>query len=140
MTDLNKYNPTSSSFDNDLEGSIDKAINNGKISVANSQFTGVTIDKGSAVTSANNSQQVGYRYTVNRNSKGYIDGNIYTAGIVNVNESVITNTFNLGDVSGHNYLLTNKEINVAGIANLNIGKYAYILNCANDGDLRSMNV
>lgn len=138
-SDLNKYNPTSASFDNDLPGSIDKAINNGKISITNPNLSGITYNKAD-VKSANNGQTVGAKYTTNRNNKSWIDGNIYTAGIVNVNESVITNTFNLGDVSAHNYLTSKKEINNAGIANLNIGKYAYILNCANDGDLRSMNV
>lgn len=138
-SDLNKYNPTSASFDNDLPGSIDKAINNGKISITNPNLSGITYNKAD-VKSANNGQTVGTKYTINRNSKSWVDGNIYTAGIVNVNESVITNTFNLGDVSAHNYLTSNKEINNAGITNFNIGKYAYILNCANDGDLRSMNV
>ncbi len=138
-SDLNKYNPTSASFDNDLPGSIDKAINNGTISVTNPELTGITLTS-ATVKSANNGQTVGTKYTANRNSKSYVKGNIYTAGITNINESVITNTFNLGDCSAHNYLEANRELNVAGIANLNIGKYAYILNCANDGDLRSMNV
>lgn len=141
-TTIDQYNPSSDDFDSKAKGALNNAINNGLITVDNpTNFANVSINY-TTILSANEHTYLGSMPSTTYNVGYNIVGDIYATGIATYNEAPITNTFNLGDIFAANYIssTTTKEINVAGIAGLNIGKYAYILNSANNGNLKGINL
>ncbi len=141
--ELDQYNPSSSSYNNKKVGVLDKAINNGQIKITNSTAFGSISYGNTTVTSSNGGQTIGNRYTMQNAPTRYFEKNVNVSGITYLNKSVITNTFNLGNVFGANYIkstTTKMEVNAAGISVLNVGKYAYILNCANNGSILAANM
>ena len=139
-TSINNYNPNLDTFDADALGEMDSTINAGNIELTNTDYeTGITYDPG-LYSSANAQQLIAFKYNP-LYSGSYIKGNINVAGITNINYSVITNTFNIGDVFVANVCKDNGyKINAAGITDLNIGQYAYILNSGNNGDIKAINL
>lgn len=135
---LNTYNPSNANFDSTLTGSINNTINAGVIKVTNSSYADITYTL-SARYSANNQSVIGTSYSISEPS-GYVKGNILLSGIVSKNESVITNTFNLGNVTGVNYCSSGNKIYSSGISTLNISNSSYILNSANNGTIKSLNI
>jgi len=143
ITDIDSYNPTSTNYDSELLGSLNDTINNGNIKVSSSSFS--SIEYGNYWYRASNGRSVAANILYTTYSGCKVAGNINTAGIVNINESVITNTFNLGNVKALNYVTetteaNKRQINAGGISTLNIGKYAYIINSANNGDITAANL
>ena len=138
---INNYNPNLDSFDANAIGSIDATINAGNITLTNTNYAGSGITyKDSPIASANGQQNIGKYYNPEYSGK-YIKGNINVAGIANINYSVITNTFNIGDIFAANVFKDSEyKFNVAGITDLNVGQYAYILNSANNGDIKAINI
>ena len=147
ITNIDSYNPTSTNYDSTLLGSLNDAINNGEIKVYSEDFDSITYTKYWWYRNTDN-ETIGGFVVANIVESTYSDslarvkGNINTAGIVNINESVITNTFNLGNVKALNYITetTKRQINAGGISTLNIGQYAYIINSANNGDITAANL
>lgn len=141
---IDKYNPSSNSFDSKAKGAMNNVINNGAITIDNpTGFQNVSYDYSDIIKSANGQSNLGTKPKTTYSSGYYIKDDIFASGIVAYNEATITNTFNLGDIFVANYIKNTteeKEINVAGIATLNIGKYAYILNSANNGTLKGINL
>ena len=137
---INNYNPNLDTFDADALGEMDSTINAGNIELTNPNYeTGIKY-KNILRKSNNNQQYLAYFYNPEY-SGSYIAGNINVAGITNINYSVITNTFNVGDVFVANVCKENGyKINAAGITDLNIGQYAYILNSGNNGDIKAINL
>lgn len=140
QSDINNYNPNLDSFDANAIGSIDATINAGNITLTNTNYaTGITYTP-SAISSNNKNQLLGFRYNPTYSGK-CIKGNINVAGITNINYSVITNTFNIGDMFIANYYKdSNYKMNAAGITDLNVGQYAYILNSGNNGNIKAINL
>ena len=155
ITNINAYNPTSATYNSKLTGSLNNVVNKGNVKVSSTSFSGITYPtanyywyRNTETTSVGNTNILGSVVatvfeTVYSGPK--VTGNINTSGVALVNESVITNTFNLGNIKALNYITeTNEEnrrqINAGGIATLNIGKYAYIINSANNGDITAANL
>ena len=139
-SELNEFNPLTAAYDSKKTGSLNNAINNGDISVDNTNLSSVSFSHNDNKSS--NGGITNGRVWSTSYSGIVIYGNIISSGITYDNESVITNTFNLGDVFAANFIKdTNKnEIISAGIAGLNIGKAAYILNSANNGEIKALNM
>ncbi len=117
VSNYDLYNPLHKNYDKDLNGSLDNVINNGNISTYNSNIT--TLTATSNVTK----------------------GNSNISGICIFNEFVISNTFNLGDMTNNTWILTtNYEVTSAGIAYASIGKYAQIRDSANNGNIIAINM
>ncbi len=140
-SDINLYNPTSSNYDSKKTGSLNSVINNGDIKVLSSKFSQITYST-TEIKSANGQSTLGNTVETTFSSVCQINGRLFTSGIVTINESVITNTFNLGMVTAGNYITDTfkTEVNAAGISVLNIGSCAYILNSANNGDIKAINM
>lgn len=139
--ELRSFNPTEASFDDSKEGSLNQVINNGDITCTNTSFTRISYSEEKKL-SLNGYQTIASIWHPSTASS-YFVGNINASGIAYINESVITNTFNLGDVLASNYIVSSTNIysvNASGISTLNIGGYAYILNSANNGIIRAMNI
>lgn len=68
--------------------------------------------------------------------RGDFDGHIKASGILVMNESILTNAINLGNIDVRNDVLTaNDMIETAGIVYLMISEYAQIRDSANHGDI-----
>nr|MCR5422745.1 hypothetical protein [Bacilli bacterium] len=141
-SEIAKYNPSTTVYNSKATGSINNAINNGDIIVDNTGLSNV--DGGyTTIKSANGQSNLGSAYVATYNTPISIHGDIKIAGLVFDNESVITNSFNTGDLSAYNYIVNNtveKEIEVAGLVTINVGKCAYILNSANNGIIKAVNM
>ncbi len=123
-TDYNEYNPLNDAYDNTTIGSLNNVINNGDI-VSNSYAL------------ENNAIKSG---------TGSITGDVRLSGVVFANEAIISNTFNLGNITNHNFLIASTaasksqfEMASSGIAGINIGRYAQIRDCANNGTIKTYN-
>jgi len=141
-TEITKYNPANTSFDSKATGSMNNVINNGEVKVTSTNFSSITYSA-TTVLSANGQSHLGSIVNTELTNTVSIDGNLFASGIVSINESVITNTFNIANISGVNYVTnssTKREVNSAGVSILNVGMYAYILNSANDGDIKAYNM
>lgn len=140
---IDTFNPSSVDFDSKAEGSLNNVINNGSITIDNTSFSSVSINYDATVMSANGQSYLGTEPATSYSNNYRVTGDIFASGIAYVNEAPITNTFNLGDIFASNYIndtSVEREINIAGIVDLNIGKYAYILNSANNGTLKGINL
>ena len=140
---IDTFNPSLNEFDSKAKGSLNNAINNGSITIDNpTNFASIQYDYG-RILSGNGVSYLG-SFPFSKFGTVYnITGDIFAAGVTAYNEAPITNTFNLGDILAVNYInstSSEKEINAAGLAGLNIGKYAYILNSANNGDIKAYNL
>lgn len=144
--ELKKFNPLSDDYDSSAVGAIDNVINKGTILVTNSTayskitFTPVPVFNMSAKGNYGNAV-IGEDYVIGNRPNNTIKGSINLTGITIINKSVINNTFNLGDLTAVNYI-TNKshEINTAGFSVYNISAQSYILNSANNGIIKAMNL
>ncbi len=113
-TTYNEYNPLSSDFDYSLTGTLATVINNGNVSV---------VQEGAKTNSVNN-----------------INGNIRMAGIADINESIISSAFNLGNVIQNSYASDGMTLETAGIVVLSSGRFAQIKDCANNGTIKNINM
>lgn len=143
-TEITKYNPANTNFDSKATGSMNNVINHGDVIVTSSNFDSIQY-KRADVESPNGQSLLGSIIYTTLNTTVTIDGNLFTSGIVAINESVITNAFNISNITGVNFITSTnasakREVNSAGISVLNIGMYAYILNSANDGDIKAYNM
>ncbi len=140
---INKYNPFSLDYDSTIKGAMNNVINNGNINIDNpTNFATITYSY-ETVQSGNGQSDLGSKPITTYNAGYSITGNLNVSGITCINEAPITNTFNLGNLFASNYISSTtieKEINVAGIIDLNIGQYAYVLNSANNGILKGINL
>ncbi len=143
-TEIQKYNPSNDDYDKTQVGSINNCINNGAIEVTNPNYANITFNK-VEIKSSNGDVITENHWNPVSAPAAYLVGNINVTGIAVYNYSVITNTFNIGDMFAANYVnnssTTNKnEINASGLVTYNIGGYAIIENCANDGDIKAINM
>lgn len=118
-----EQNPLDSSFDNTLVGSLDKAINNGNILITSDNYDKDTV-------TANNSSLTNLNLV----------GSINASGIVSKNSGIISNVFNLGDITLDIYATTASNYNAGGIVCEQDGKYAQIRDTANNGELQLINM
>lgn len=133
----NLYNPLSTSYDKTKLGSLNNVINNGDLSSTNySTETNTATYTYSTVV------------TTSITTTGYLRGYSKIAGICSVNESIITKTYNLGNITNRNYMVaqtgsyaysTNFSIESGGLTYINVGKYAQIRDSANNGRIESIN-
>lgn len=140
---INQYNPSLNEFDSKAKGALNNVINNGTITVDNpTNFAGISY-KYQKILSGNGVSHLGsFPYTT-YGTVYNVTGDIFASGITTYNEAPITNTFNLGDILAVNYindLTVEREVNAAGVAGFNIGQYAYILNSANNGNIKAINL
>ena len=139
-TSINNYNPNLDTFDANALGAMDSTINAGNIELTNSDYETDITYQPKEVVSSNKNQLLAFMYNP-KYTGSYIKGNINVSGITNINYSIITNTFNIGDMFVANVCKDNGyKINAAGITDLNIGQYAYILNSGNNGDIKAINL
>ena len=141
-SEIQKYNPSSDNYDKTLVGSINNCINNGSISILSTRFSSIKYST-TTILSPNGQSYLGNTVETAFSNPVYVNGDIYVSGITSINESVITNTFNIGDLTAANYVQNTSskyEVNAAGISILNVGQFAYILNSANDGDIKAINM
>ena len=141
-SEINKFDPSSESYDDDATGSINYCINNGAIEVTNSNYSSIAMTGYVDVKSANGSVTTERHYYAGSTPSANLVGNICVSGITNYNYSVITNTFNIADMFAANYITskTRNEINASGLVTYNIGRYAVIENSANDGTIKAINL
>ena len=142
-TEITKYNPANTNFDSKATGSMNNVINNGEVKVTSTNFSSITYSAENIIKSGNGKSNLGNTVDTTFRSSCSVYGNLFASGITSINESVITNAFNIADVTSTNYVQDSsikREINSAGISILNIGMYAYILNSANDGDIKAYNM
>ncbi len=118
-----EQNPLDVSFDNTLVGSLDKAINNGNILITSDNYDKDTV-------TANNSSLTNLNLV----------GDINASGIVNTNSGIISNVFNLGDITLDIYATTATDYNAGGIVCEQDGEYAQIRDTANNGELQLINM
>lgn len=135
---LSEYNPSNANFNSKLTGSINNTINKGEIKVTNKEYGNITFSI-TGKLSTNGQQLIGTTYTLNNTPTGYVSGGIYLSGIVSKNESIITNTFNLGNVTAVNNSSENGYLYSSGISVFNITNSSYILNSANNGSVKALN-
>lgn len=126
-----EYNPLSDTYSSSNVGSINNVINNGNIQ-SNSYGLGRLISEDSFDGVSSNGT------TVNGNTT--LKGNCKIAGICNINSGIISNTFNLGDLTSVAYLDGGYSLETAGISCLNTGEYSQIRDCANNGTIRTINM
>ena len=136
------FDPSNNNYDKTLVGSLNNAINNGEITVTNPSYSSLEFTNYHDIKSANGSVTTERHFYVKTAPSVNLKGTICASGITVINESVITNTFNIGDVFTANYINDTKrnEVNSSGLVTYNIGKYAIIENCANDGDIKAINL
>ncbi len=130
LTDV-KQNPLNSKFDDSLVGSLDTVINNGSITVTSKNY-----DKDLTLyqTSSTNSPE-----TKTQTATTYLKGSVYAAGIIYSNSGIISNTFNLGDITLDLFAKTNCNYYASGIAVIQNGEYAQIRDSANNGTIQAIN-
>ncbi|MGM9969087.1 MAG: hypothetical protein ACI35S_01685 [Anaeroplasma sp.] len=139
QSEILMFNPLSTSFDSGKNGSLNNVINNGDVTVTNSNYSNIEFTY-EGITSSNGQQLIGVKYVYNNVPTGHINGNVNISGIAYLNESVITNTFNLGNIYNVNYADGSYNLLSSGISVLNVSKNAYILNSANNGIIKTMNL
>lgn len=150
QTELNKFNPLSDSYDSTAVGAIDNVINKGDILVTNSvAYSNISFNPVPVFNeiSSNNygNTVVAEDYRIVNRPNNTIKGNLNVSGVAFLNASVINNTFNLGNVYGINYVIDTKskndyEINACGFSVYNIGNQSYILNSANNGIIKAIDL
>lgn len=148
--ELNKFNPLSDSYDSTAVGAIDNVINKGDILVTNSvAYSNISFNPVPVFNEISSNKYgntvVAEDYRIVNRPSNTIKGNLNVSGIVFLNASVINNTFNLGNVSGINYVIDTKskndyEINACGFSVYNIGNQSYILNSANNGIIKAIDL
>ena len=126
-------NPLSQTFDKESIGSLDNAINNGDITVTSSGLV-----KTDSATSGSSTTDV--TSNTSQTSTTYFKGNVYISGITYLNTGIITNTFNLGDISILEFASTKTTYMASGIACILNTKYAMIKNSANNGTIKSISM
>lgn len=145
---FSKYNPLNDNYDSDLIGTLNNAINNGTITSTNyaSETVNITSEE---IKSANGQVVIGIKYSSNNTNTSLLYGSSNISGICSFNESIISNTFNIGDITNFNYIVKPNgnynfkrdfEVNSAGITFSNIGKYAQIKDSANNGVIKAFNM
>lgn len=143
-----KYNPLDSTYDESLVGSLNNAINNGTITSTNYASETITINS-TDIKSANNKVVIGRTYSTSNNSNSLVYGSSNISGVCAINESIISNSFNIGDITNFNYIVNQSgsyafkrdfEVNSGGITFINVGKYAQIKDSANDGAIKAFNM
>ncbi len=145
---FSKYNPLNDNYDSDLIGTLNNAINNGTITSTNyaSETVNITSEE---IKSANEHIIIGIKYTSSNTNTSLLYGSSNISGICSFNESIISNTFNIGDITNFNYIVKPNgnynfkrdfEVNSAGITFSNIGKYAQIKDSANNGVIKAFNM
>ncbi len=112
-------NPFTSNYNKSAVGTLNNAINNGKIIAKD---TSLTDDK-----------------TTNTDSSYQFKTGLHMSGVVSCNMSMISNTFNLGNVEGLIIDKSNIRLSVGGIVTYQIGRYARISNSANNGTIKAIN-
>ena len=164
--DYDIYRIDKDNYDRSKVGSLNQAINNGKIE-ATSYAIENSIYGGEEIWSANgqvlmsiiwrslpsgstfNAGADGGEVPGNINTDGILKGMSNISGVCSINEYVITNTFNLGNIFNANYIIepagnyayNNKfEVNSGGITYANIGEYAQIKDSANNGVIKAINM
>lgn len=116
-------NPLDTTFDKDYRGTLDNVINAGDIKYG-------LYD----ILTSNNK-------TISDAPSVYsVSGNVLVSGVTVLNESSITNTFNLGDILSANGFTSNVRSIAAGISCIQSGSNASIINCANNGEIRNINM
>jgi len=126
-------NPLSQTFDKESIGSLDNAINNGDITVTSNGL----VETDSATSGSNTTDVTS---NTSQTSTKYFKGNVYISGITYLNKGVITNTFNLGDISILEFASTQSTYMASGIACILDTKYAMIKNSANNGTIKSISM
>lgn len=145
---FSKYNPLSDNYDSDLIGTLNNAINNGVITSTNyaSETVNITSEE---IRSVNEHIIIGIKYTSKNINTSLLYGSSNISGICSFNESIISNTFNIGDITNFNYIVEpygnysfkrDFEVNSGGITFSNIGKYAQIKDSANNGVIKAFNM
>lgn len=164
-SDYDIYRLESNKYDKNAVGSLNQTINNGKIEAkshaiensiygkfeeksANGQVvTGVkwySAPYGSSTISFDKNGNI----TSSINTNGLLKGMSNISGVCAINEYVITNTFNLGNIFNANYIVEASgdynypggfEVNSGGLTYANIGKYAQIKDSANNGVIKAIN-
>ena len=109
-TDYKYYNPLSSSYEKTLIGNMDSIINAGNITQCN------------------------------KNTPVTFTANINIGGIAVINSGIISSAFNLGDILNTVNFTQAKYSNIAGIATFQENKYAQIKDCANNGQIKNINM
>ena len=133
ITDANQ-NPLNSTFDSDLVGSLNDAINNGKITVTSSDYNKTKL----YATKTGNGN---VPEAATQSSTTNLNGSVYAAGIANTNSGIISNAFNLGDIQLDIFAKTaNSQYYAAGIACVMTGDYAQIRDSANNGNIQVINM
>ena len=126
-----EQNPLSSTFNSNYIGSLNNTINNGNIKVTSKNYNKEqTLYK---TSSTNN--PVKFEQSVST----YLKGSVYAAGISYSNSGIISNTFNLGDITLDLFAKTNCNFYAAGITIVQNGEYAQIRDCANNGTIQAIN-
>lgn len=126
-----KQNPLNPKFDNTLIGSMDTVINNGSISVTSQNY-----DKEQTLYETSSSNNP---VTKTQTTTTYLKGSVYASGVVYSNSGIISNAFNLGDITLDLFAKTDCEYYAAGIASIQNGEYAQIRDSANNGTIRAIN-
>ena len=125
--------PMQQGYNNKLVGSIDKAINKGNIT-ANAKSIEALAD--TKISSQNQGS-----LNLNTSLNGVLTSNLRCSGICSLNESIISNSMNLGDIIGYTAFKGSvSHLELAGIALFNITRYAQIRDCANNGMIKGVNM
>ena len=142
QSEIEKYNPSSESYNDKAVGSINYCINNGAIEVTNPNYSSISYGTYHDIKSANGSVTTERHFYPSSSPSANVVGDICVSGITNFNYSVITNTFNVADMFAANYInaRSRNEINASGLVTYNIGRYAIIENSANDGTVKAINL
>lgn len=168
-SDYDVYRIDEAGYDRSKVGSLNQAINNGKIE-ATSYAIENAVYGGEEKWSANGDIIMGITWralpfgsTFNEltgdavggvepgtiNIDGLLKGMSNISGVCSINEYVITNTFNLGNIFNANYIVdptgdydyvNNFEVNSGGLTYANIGEYAQIKDSANNGVVKAINM
>ncbi len=125
-------NPLSQKFNKEEIGSLDNSINNGDIIVTSSNLN-------SALTATTGTDVSNVTYP-SQTSNTYFLGSAYIAGITYLNKGVISNAFNLGDLTIRAFAKTKVTYLASGISCLLDGSYAIIKNSANNGTIKSISI
>ncbi|UKI51117.1 MAG: hypothetical protein L6U99_07330 [Clostridium sp.] len=125
--------PMQSGYNNKLVGSIDKAINKGNIT-SNAK----TIE---ALANTKVASQNQTNLNINTSLTNVYTSNMRFSGICSLNESIISNAMNLGDIIAYSAFKSSaSHLELAGIALFNITQYAQIRDCANNGLIKGVNI
>lgn len=130
-----EYDPLSKKYDSSKAGSINNAINNGSIS-SNSY----TLGRPSADLTAVDGLGASYNNATTVSQNLTLRGNVRISGITCVNEGIISNSFNLGNIDNYGFCEAGFYLESAGISWINVGRYAKIRDCANNGKIKTINM